>query len=197
MAARHLRPSTPPLRPVRRYKPAFTLTGYLLPMDPEIIVTHAPRPDTKGSIRTHSDEALSAWTPSLGPTAMLLAYRLAGDVERSQEVTYETEALAKWLAVMPSKLDSTLKRLARRGVIVMDEEHVGIHLTLPRPPDTKPQEPLTLSVDETAELLGISRGAAYEAVKSGELPSVRIGRRILVPRAQILALVDGARPTSE
>src|SRR6266516_368658 len=39
----------------------------------------------------------------------------------------------------------------------------------------------TLTVIEAARLLGISRNSAYEAVRQGEIPSVRIGRRIIVP----------------
>lgn len=45
--------------------------------------------------------------------------------------------------------------------------------------------PPVLSVDQTAKLLGISRGLAFAAVRSGELPSRRIGRRILVPTEQL------------
>jgi len=48
-------------------------------------------------------------------------------------------------------------------------------------------EPLTLTVTEAAELLGISRATAYQAAHAGELPVVRIGRRILVSRARLLA----------
>lgn len=44
---------------------------------------------------------------------------------------------------------------------------------------------LTVSVPEAAERLGISRGSAYKAVKSGELPVIRIGDRILVPSAAL------------
>jgi excisionase family DNA binding protein len=51
-------------------------------------------------------------------------------------------------------------------------------------------ERLTLTVEETARLLGISRGAAYEAVRRGELPSLRIGRRILIPRSRLADLLD-------
>lgn len=40
---------------------------------------------------------------------------------------------------------------------------------------------LTYTVDEVAEMLGISRGLAYEMVRRGELPSIRLGRRLLVP----------------
>lgn len=42
--------------------------------------------------------------------------------------------------------------------------------------------PMTYTVDETASLLRIGRNHAYEAVRSGEIPSVKIGKRILVPR---------------
>jgi excisionase family DNA binding protein len=40
---------------------------------------------------------------------------------------------------------------------------------------------LTLTVAEAAEVLGISRSAAYEALRRGQIPSIRLGRRILVP----------------
>ena len=44
---------------------------------------------------------------------------------------------------------------------------------------------LTLSVAEAAELVGISRTTAYELAQSGELPTIRLGRRILVPVNQL------------
>lgn len=42
-----------------------------------------------------------------------------------------------------------------------------------------------LTVDEVAKVLRISRNAAYEAVARKEIGSVRIGRRILVPKAAL------------
>lgn len=36
------------------------------------------------------------------------------------------------------------------------------------------------TVEEAAEVLQISRNSAYEAVKKGQIPSIRVGRRILV-----------------
>lgn len=48
---------------------------------------------------------------------------------------------------------------------------------------------LTLGIEEAARLLGIGRATAYEAARTGQLPTIRIGRRLLVPRAQLLALV--------
>jgi excisionase family DNA binding protein len=41
---------------------------------------------------------------------------------------------------------------------------------------------LTLTVEQAAEALGIGRTLAYEAVRRGEIPTVRVGRRLLVPR---------------
>jgi excisionase family DNA binding protein len=41
----------------------------------------------------------------------------------------------------------------------------------------------TLSVEEAGcDVLGLSRAAAYMAAKSGALPVIRIGRRMVVPR---------------
>lgn len=47
--------------------------------------------------------------------------------------------------------------------------------------------PLTVTVDEAAKLLGIGRSTAYELVHTGDIPSLRLGRRIVVPVAQIAA----------
>ena len=38
-----------------------------------------------------------------------------------------------------------------------------------------------LTVMEAADLLGISRNTAYEAVAKGQIPSVKIGKRYLIP----------------
>lgn len=52
-------------------------------------------------------------------------------------------------------------------------------------------EPLTYTVEETAKLLRIGRDQAYEAVRTGQIRSIRIGRRLLVPRASLDALLKG------
>ena len=55
-----------------------------------------------------------------------------------------------------------------------------------------PDLPLALRVEDVADLLGIGRTAAYAAVRAGEVPSIRIGRRVLVPRAGLLRLLGEA-----
>jgi len=57
-----------------------------------------------------------------------------------------------------------------------------------------PTPSLTFTVEEAAEMLGISRTFAYEAVRRGELPAIRIGRRLLVPRAALARLLAPDAP---
>lgn len=45
--------------------------------------------------------------------------------------------------------------------------------------------PGVMTVAEAAAYLRISRGSAYEAARRGQLPTIRIGRRLLVPRAAL------------
>ena len=54
----------------------------------------------------------------------------------------------------------------------------------------------TYSVAETAKVLGIGRSAAYQAVKAGEIPSIRIGRRLLVPVQALEQLLSTATPST-
>jgi excisionase family DNA binding protein len=55
----------------------------------------------------------------------------------------------------------------------------------------KDSEILTITVHEAARLLRISRTLAYEAVRNGTLPSVKIGRRLLIPIAALERMLEG------
>jgi excisionase family DNA binding protein len=55
------------------------------------------------------------------------------------------------------------------------------------------EERATITVEQAAKRLGVGRNQAYEAVKSGELPSLKIGRRILVPRLALEKLLETGR----
>jgi excisionase family DNA binding protein len=50
---------------------------------------------------------------------------------------------------------------------------------------------LTLTVEEAGTLLGISRTLAYELVRRGEIPSLRLGRRVVVPVHALELMVQG------
>lgn len=48
----------------------------------------------------------------------------------------------------------------------------------------------TISVERAGELLGCARSTAYEAVRAGEIPSIRLGRKIVVPTAAVLRMLQ-------
>lgn len=50
--------------------------------------------------------------------------------------------------------------------------------------------PMTYSVAQAAEILGISRALAYELVARNELPSIRLGRRIVIPAVALMAILE-------
>ena len=52
-------------------------------------------------------------------------------------------------------------------------------------------KPLVYSVAEAGKLLHLSRGLMYEAIRTGQIPSVKIGRRILIPRVALDRLLEG------
>ncbi|MET8142675.1 helix-turn-helix domain-containing protein [Sphaerisporangium sp. NPDC005288] len=52
-------------------------------------------------------------------------------------------------------------------------------------PKTEP----TISVPRAGEILGLSRDGAYDAAARGEIPTLRFGRRLVVPTAHLLAML--------
>ena len=55
------------------------------------------------------------------------------------------------------------------------------------------EEP-TLTVDEAAALLGMSRSGAYNAIRDGNIPNIKIGRLIRVPSAPLRKLLGIEEP---
>ena len=58
------------------------------------------------------------------------------------------------------------------------------------------ETPLLVSVPEAARLLGVGTTFGWAMVRNGEIPSVRLGRRVLVPRA-VLEQLAGAHRDQE
>jgi excisionase family DNA binding protein len=56
--------------------------------------------------------------------------------------------------------------------------------------------PITLTPGETAELLRIGRSATYSAIARGEIPSVRVGHRILIPRPALERWLAGGNDSN-
>jgi excisionase family DNA binding protein len=53
-------------------------------------------------------------------------------------------------------------------------------------------EPLAVSVGAAAQMLSLSRQGTYNAIRTGEIPAVRLGGRVLVPLAALRRLLHGA-----
>ena len=51
-------------------------------------------------------------------------------------------------------------------------------------------EAMTLSVEHAARLIGISRTTAYRMVQSGELPAVKVGRRVLILKKPLMEMLE-------
>ena len=58
---------------------------------------------------------------------------------------------------------------------------------LPAEPSTSP---VTMTIKEAAAFLGLSLSATYEAAARGEIPTMKIGRRVLVKREQLFSMVS-------
>jgi excisionase family DNA binding protein len=53
-------------------------------------------------------------------------------------------------------------------------------------------ERLTYDIVEAGRLLGLGRNASYEAAKTGQIPVIKIGKRLLVPKMALDRLLNGA-----
>ncbi len=54
------------------------------------------------------------------------------------------------------------------------------------------QEKLTYDIEEAGRLLGLSRPSAYLAAKRGEIPTLRLGRRLVVPKSALEKMLANA-----
>lgn len=54
--------------------------------------------------------------------------------------------------------------------------------------------PLVMKVDEVAAVLRVGLAAAYQLVREGTLPAVKVGRSLRVPSSAVLRFLD--RPVS-
>lgn len=55
---------------------------------------------------------------------------------------------------------------------------------------------LTITVPEAGNLLGLGRGSAYGAARRGEIPTLKIGGRLVVPVPRLLELLGHVPPGS-
>jgi excisionase family DNA binding protein len=59
------------------------------------------------------------------------------------------------------------------------------------------EERRTYTILEAQRLLGIGRNQIYEAAKAGDIPTIKIGKRVLVPKALFDRILPGGKPDGE
>ena len=59
------------------------------------------------------------------------------------------------------------------------------------------QEKLVYSIPECGEILGVSRAHIYKMAKEGRLPIIKLGRRLVVPRAALMRMLESVKPTCQ
>jgi excisionase family DNA binding protein len=64
----------------------------------------------------------------------------------------------------------------------------------PGSPSTDDRSAAVLSVDEAARFLRADRKTIYGAIERGELPALKLGRRLFVSRAVLDRLLNGEHP---
>jgi hypothetical protein len=56
--------------------------------------------------------------------------------------------------------------------------------------------PYTLTMSETSKILHLGINSCYEAARRSEIPTLRIGRRLVVPTLALMRMLDGGNPTA-
>lgn len=90
---------------------------------------------------------------------------------------------------------AALNRAQRRALDRVDPERAEVLLALVDRHLGDLRDLPTLTVAQVARVLGISQGAAYDAVRSGAIPALAFGRRRVVPTVALAALLLGVEPS--
>ena len=79
-------------------------------------------------------------------------------------------------------VDELLIKLDEAAVHDPEPEHLNNEI----PQQSSPENKVTLTVSEAAELIGISKPSMYEVVRTGKVRSVKVGRKILISRQSLM-----------
>ena len=57
-------------------------------------------------------------------------------------------------------------------------------------------EKLVITVERAGQLLGVSRATAYNLARSGQLPVLRLGHRLVIPKAALQKMLETCKPAN-
>ena len=122
------------------------------------------------------------------------------------KIEYDPEAKAAYICLKPIEKGGVKysKELEDNIIVDFDKDNhiVGIELlNVSKPIVTKRDkkeeivdDKLTLNIEETAKMLGIGRNLCYDRAKAGEIPVIKIGSRLIVPRAALMKMLAEPEP---
>jgi excisionase family DNA binding protein len=106
------------------------------------------------------------------------------------ENTEEAQALENALRILVRMIVRTIMSetsIQRKIISKVDVEPATLS---PKINPEQQEESLLLNVRDGARLLKVSRSRVYELVHSRQIPSVRLGKRILIPRAKLTRFIE-------
>ena len=78
-------------------------------------------------------------------------------------------------------VELVIQKLLQRGTVTTEP---NLDNSISQRP--KPSTKMTLSVNEAAELIGISRPKVYDLLRDGTLPSIHVGKKIVIPKQAVI-----------
>ena len=106
------------------------------------------------------------------------------------ENTEEFQALENELKILARMIVRTVMReILLQGTTVYKGDVEPTTLS-PKMNSEQEEQSLLLNVRDGARLLRVSRSRVYELVHARQIPSVRFGKRILIPRAQLARFIE-------
>lgn len=121
-------------------------------------------------------------------------------MEKAKEVnfvnTQEAQALGNALRILVRMIARTVMSetsIQRKVVGKLDVEPATLSLKFNH---NQEEESLLLNVRDGARLLSVSRSRVYELVHSRQIPSARLGKRILIPRTTLARFIEEAANNS-
>lgn len=121
-------------------------------------------------------------------------------MEKAKEVnfenTQEAQALGNALRILVRMIARTVTSetsIQRKVAGKLDVEPATLSLKFNH---NQEEESLLLNVRDGARLLSVSRSRVYELVHSRQIPSVRLGKRILIPRTTLARFIEEAANNS-
>ncbi len=113
--------------------------------------------------------------------------------EKSEDSVEAIQALENGIRIMARMIvKAIMKELSTQERIFNKVDGSLIMLSSKASMSEENEKCLVFSTSEVAKLLGVSKNKVYEATSTGQIPSIKCGRRILIPRVALIKMLEEA-----